>query len=260
MLYLRSGLFSSVFLVATILYAAFCVVFARWLPFRARFAVVVGINRFFLWWARVVCGVRFQIDAKENLPASGSFVILANHQSEWETFFLQVMVGPLCTVLKKELLKIPFFGWALALLKPIAIDRSERAGALKQILKQGKARLKEGIPVLIFPQGTRVRAGQRGRFNKGGAMLACSSGVPVVTIAHNAGEYWPSRSFLKFPGTIRVVIGPVIETEGRSVDEVHQQSKAWLEQRLMEFSGAVVETKEEAVVAEEAAETEKTAH
>ncbi len=237
-LYIRRGLFSCVFVPVTIVHALFSILVGRFLPFRARFRLVCGINYFFLWWARVACGVGYRVEGLEHMPSSGGFVILANHQSEWETFFLQVAVGPLSTVLKQELLKIPFFGWALALLNPIAIDRSERSGALKQILKQGKARLQEGIPVLIFPQGTRVKAGKLGRFNKGGAMLACAAKVPVLTIAHNAGEHWPSGSFLKYPGTIKVVIGPLLETEGRTVDEVHDQSKAWLEERLLEFAAA----------------------
>ncbi|OMH28416.1 1-acyl-sn-glycerol-3-phosphate acyltransferase [Motiliproteus sp. MSK22-1] len=254
-LYLRAMLFSGVFLPVTVLYALLSLLFFSWLPFNLRFLGVTGINHFFLWWGKVVCGVRYEVVGLDNLPKSGGYVILANHQSEWETFFLQVATGPLSTVLKKELLKIPFFGWALALLKPIAIDRSERSGALKQILKQGKERLKSGIPVLIFPQGTRVKAGQLGRFNKGGAMLACSAKVPVVTIAHNAGEFWPSKSFLKYPGVIKVVIGPVIDTQGGSVDEIHQQSKDWLEQQLLEFDGY-----SEHLCQQAESETKKAAH
>ncbi len=237
MLYLRSALFAGIMFIGTILYAVICLVFFSFLPFKQRFPAVVLLNRFLLWAARIVCGVRCEIEGLEHLPKTGGYVVVANHQSEWETFFLQTLISPLSTVLKKELLKIPFFGWALALLRPIAIDRSARSGALKQILKQGKARLKDGVPVLIFPQGTRVKIGEVGRFNKGGAMLACSAKVPVVTIVHNGASCWPSKSFLKYPGTIRLVIGPVIETEGRSVEEVHQQSKAWLEGTLLEISG-----------------------
>jgi 1-acyl-sn-glycerol-3-phosphate acyltransferase len=234
LLYLRSALFRSVIVVATIIYSTLCLLVGPLLPFRQRYCLVTGINRFYLWWARLACGVHYEVEGMENLPKDRPYVILSNHQSDWETFFFQVFVGPLCTVLKKELLRIPFFGWALAMLRPIAIDRNLRSGAMKQILKQGRERLKEQIPVLIFPQGTRVKVGEIGSFNKGGAMLACSAKVPVVTIVHNAGDYWPSKSFLKYPGTIRVVVGPLIETQGRSVQEVHEETSEWLERKIKE--------------------------
>ncbi|MCW8886830.1 MAG: 1-acyl-sn-glycerol-3-phosphate acyltransferase [Motiliproteus sp.] len=244
MIKLRSALFSAISLLATVIYSLICLVFFSFLPFKQRFAAVVTLNRIVLWLARVICGVKCEVEGLENLPTSGSYVVLANHQSEWETFYLQLMISPLCTVLKKELLKIPFFGWGLALLNPIAIDRAERSGAMKQILKQGKARLKEGTPVLIFPQGTRVKVGEIGRFNKGGAMLACSAKVPVVPIVHNGGSHWPSKTYLKNPGTIQVKVGRPIETEGKTVDEVHQLSKGWLEQGMRGL-GQIPETASE---------------
>lgn len=234
---LRSALFYLGFVPFMIVYASISLLVASWLPYRARFAVVVAGNHVHLWWLRLTCGVRWEVVGAEHLVRQRSCVLMANHQSEWETIFLQVFVGPLCTVLKKELLRIPFFGWALRLLQPIAIDRSRRAGAVKQLLQQGKQRLDQGIPVLIFPQGTRVPAGKLGRFNKGGSMLACSAGVPVVRIAHNAGEHWPSGQFLKYPGMIRVEIAPLLETEGLSVDEVQTECEAWFNQRLGVTSG-----------------------
>lgn len=245
MLHIRAALFYLLFIPVTVIHSVLSLLVASWLPFTPRFRFVVASNRFAIFWLRWVCGVRYEVVGRENLPAAGPFVILANHQSEWETLYLQLLVTPLCTVLKRELLKIPFFGWALALLKPIAIDRSKPASAMKEILRQGKARLADGTPVLIFPQGTRVRAGELGKFNKGGAMLACSAGVPVVTIAHNAGEHWPSGKFLKRPGVIRVEIGPLITTDGRKVDEVYQESRTWLESRLV-----VAETSRESVATE----------
>lgn len=136
---------------------------------------------------------------------------------------------------EKELLKIPFFGWALGLLKPIAIDRSQRRGALKQLLTEGKERLEDGIPVIIFPQGTRVPVGKTGKFNKGGAMLALSAGVPLVPMIHDAGFYWPGKSFAKLPGTVQVHVGEPIPVEGRSVDEIHQDMVEWLEQHMQQL-------------------------
>jgi 1-acyl-sn-glycerol-3-phosphate acyltransferase len=175
-----------------------------------------------------------ELKGREHLPKEGAYVVVANHQSEWETLYFQTLIRPQAVVLKRELLRIPLFGWALALLRPIALDRSKRRGALKQLLEQGQQRLDSGIPLLIFPQGTRVPVGQMGKLNKGGAMLAVSRGVPIVPVAHNAGLYWPGNSFVKYPGTVQVSVGPAIQTEGRSVDEVHAEVAGWLEQTMRE--------------------------
>ncbi len=228
MIYIRSAIYQLGFALGLIIGGTFSLLIAPVIPYPQRYNFVTAINYFVLWWAKVTCGVKVEIEGREYLTASRPYVLVANHQSDWETFILQLLVKPSCTILKKELLKIPFFGWGLALIKPIAIDRSQRSAALKQILKQGKARLADGIPVLIFPQGTRVPVGEMGRFNKGAAMLACAAKVPVVTFAHNGGEYWPSKSWLRKPGTIHVKIRPPIATEGRSVDEVQADIVAQL--------------------------------
>lgn len=234
---IRSTLYAAGFYPVTVIYAIPCLLIGPLLPFRARFAVLAGINFFYLFWLRVTCGVKVQIEGRENLPKEGAFVTLSNHQSEWETMFLHVLIRPQVIVLKKELLKIPFFGWALSLLKPIALDRSQRRGALKQLLTQGKARLLQGIPVTIFPQGTRVPVGKLGRFNKGGAMLAASAGVPVVPIVHNAGIFWPGKGFIKKPGTIIVRIGkPMQPPEGNgAVEALHEKSIGWMTQQMVEI-------------------------
>lgn len=220
MIYIRSAIYQVGFAFAILIGGLLSVLLAPLIPYPRRYGLVTAANHVVLWWAKVTCGVRMEVDGIEHLKSDRPFVLVANHQSDWETFVLQVMVKPICTILKKELLSIPVFGWGLSLIKPIAIDRSQPSAALKQILKQGKSRLSDGIPVLIFPQGTRVPVGEMGRFNKGAAMLACSAKVPVVTFAHNGGEFWPSKSWLRKPGTIRVKIRPAIETKGRSVDEV----------------------------------------
>jgi 1-acyl-sn-glycerol-3-phosphate acyltransferase len=234
----RSACYYAGFYPVTIVYALFCLIVGPLLPFRPRFAVLSSINYFYIAWLRICCGVRVDVQGRENLPKEGAYVVVANHQSEWETLYLQLLVRPQVVVLKKELLKIPFFGWALALLKPIALDRSARRGALKQLLEQGTARLKEGLPVLIFPQGTRVPAGELGRMNKGGAMLAARAAVPIVPLVHNAGLYWPGKSFLKFPGTVQVRVGPAIPGDNASVDELHSQSTQWMEHQMREI-GAI---------------------
>lgn len=231
MLKLRATLFAIGFYLVTIIYSIPCLLLGPLLPFRVRFQLFTGINYFYFFWLRLCCGLTYEIKGREHLP-DGAFVALANHQSEWETLFFNMLIRPHTVVLKRELLKIPFFGWALALLKPIALDRSKRREALKQLLQQGRARLDEGIPVLIFPQGTRVKAGELGRFNKGGTMLAVASGVPVVPIVHNAGRYWPGKSFIKQPGCVQLVIGAPIATQGRSTDEVQAEVEAWMLEQM----------------------------
>ncbi|MFW1678809.1 lysophospholipid acyltransferase family protein [Pontibacter sp. JAM-7] len=230
--YVRAACYYLGFYSVTVVYACICLLIAPWLPYRPRFKLITGINYFYIFWLNVCCGVKVSVEGREHLPSQGAYVVVANHQSEWETLFFQTLVRPQCAVLKRELLKIPFFGWVLAMLKPIALDRSKRREALKQLLAQGSDRLAQQIPVLIFPQGTRVPVGKVGRFNKGAAMLAVKNAVPVVPIYHNAGEYWPGKSFVKYPGTVRVVIGEPINPESLSVEAVHQQSVVWLESHL----------------------------
>ena len=225
---IRALIYYAAFYPVTIFWAIICLVFARFLPFKPRFYFITAINHFYIIWLRIACGVKVNVQGRENLPKEGAYVAIANHQSEWETIYFQLLIQPQVVVLKQELLKIPFFGWALALLEPIALDRSQKRGALKVLLEQGKDRLSRGIPLLIFPQGTRLPAGELGKWNKGGAMLAVSNQVPMVAIAHNAGRFWPGKSLLKTPGTIDVVISPPIDTTERTVDDVHTEAVAWL--------------------------------
>lgn len=237
LLYLRSLLYAIGFYPLTLLYAIPCILIGPLLPFRTRFNFFTQINFFCIYWLRICCGLGVELKGRQNLPEKGAYVVVANHQSEWETIYFQTLIRPQSVVLKRELLRIPLFGWALGMLRPIALDRSKRRGALKQLLEQGKARLDSGTPLLIFPQGTRVPVGQMGRLNKGGAMLAVSRGVPIVPVAHNAGLFWPGKSFVKYPGMVQVSVGPAIPTEGRSVDEVHAEVSAWLEQTMREQGG-----------------------
>ena len=225
----RSTLFLVVFGFATLLHSMVCIILLPWLAVPHRFKIAILLNRFVIWWFGFCCGVRYQIEGIENLPQNGVAILVSNHQSEWETFYFQILVSPLCTVLKKELLWVPFFGWALALIKPIAIDRKSRTGALKQILQQGAEKLKQGFWVLIFPEGTRVNPGERRKFSKTGALLAEQTGKPVIPVAHNAGEIWPARGFLKNSGVLHLVIGAPIDPNGRTVNEIYQQSTEWIE-------------------------------
>lgn len=204
-------------------------------PLKQRFIILNIYNNLQLWWLKVTCGVKYKIEGKENLP-QGSFVFAANHQSEWETLALQTLQTPLCTVLKQELLKIPVFGWGLRLIKPIPLDRSKPSQMLRKVLLEGEARLKAGLPVLIFPQGTRVKPGSRKPFSKSAALLACRANVPLVAVAHNAGEIWNPRNWVKNSGVITLRVSPAISTENKKPDEVTQQAQAWVEEQLVEIS------------------------
>ncbi|WP_163577725.1 lysophospholipid acyltransferase family protein [Halomonas faecis] len=232
---IRSGIFYIGYFAAMLVCGLLFLLPSPFLPLKSRYRLLNLYNHFIIAWFRLVCGVRYEIRGRERLPP-GPCVILSNHQSEWETVYLQLIKPPVCTVLKKELLNIPLFGWGLRLLHPIALDRSRPARAMKQVLTQGKQRLEEGLSVLIFPEGTRVDPGARKRYSKSGAVIACRAGVPVVPVAHNAGERWPGRHWVKNPGTLRLVVGEPIATEGRTPEEVLVEVEAWVEARLAEIS------------------------
>ena len=208
---------------------------APFLPFAARYRFVVQRwCRFAVWLTKVMVGVRYTVSGVENIPERPC-VILAKHQSTWETFFLSGYFSPLSQVLKRELLMVPFFGWSLWLMRPIAIDRDNPKVALKQMAKQGKERLEQGAWVLIFPEGTRVPVGEMGKFSRGGAALAVNSGLPVLPIAHNAGHFWPKQGWAKLPGTIRVEIGPLMHAEGegpRAISDLNQRAEQWISARM----------------------------
>lgn len=206
---------------------------APFLTFRARYRFInVYWCRFALWLTRVFLGIRVKIIGEENVPHQPC-VILSNHQSTWETFFLSAYFQPLSQVLKRELLYVPFFGWAMAMLRPIAIDRDNPKAALKQIAAKGDQLLKDGVWVLIFPEGTRVPYGQVGKFSRGGTALAVNAGLPVLPIAHNAGKYWPKEGWAKRAGTIELVIGAPMYAEGngpRAIAALNDRVATWNEQ------------------------------
>ena len=184
----------------------------------------------FLLWH--LCGLRYRIIGAENIPKTPS-IVLSKHQSAWETLAFQEIFPPQVWVLKKELLRIPFFGWGLAMTSPIAIDRSAKKKALEQIVEQGKDRLKQGFWIVVFPEGTRIPPGQRGKYRIGGAWLATHTNVPVVPVAHNAGEFWGRNSFVKHPGTITVSIGQPIDPTGMEAGELNAQVEAWIEAEML---------------------------
>ncbi|WOG28071.1 lysophospholipid acyltransferase family protein [Endozoicomonas sp. 8E] len=186
--------------------------------------------------ARFICGIKYEVHGKENIPDTPC-VMISNHQSTWETFFLQMLFSPQAPVLKKELLKIPFFGWSIRLIKPIAINRDDPRAALNDVAEQGTAALHDGRWVLIFPEGTRNPDGQLGKFSRGGVNLARKAGVNVLPIAHNAATCWPMNSFLKKPGTIQLHIGTVIETTDRTALEINNEAQSWIANTLDNING-----------------------
>lgn len=228
---LRSAAFYLGYALAVILFGLCFLLIVPWLPLRHRIRVVAWFNRFVIVWSRWMCGIRYRVDGLDTIPRQPCIVV-SNHQSAWETYLLALLFYPQATVLKRELLFIPFFGWVLRLLKPIAIDRSKPTQALKQLLQQGEARLGEGFWITIFPEGTRVRPGQVKRFNKGAAMLAVRAGVPIVPVAHNSGRCWPAGRIGKAPGEITVIVGPAMPSEGIKVDQLHNSVEAWIRQQM----------------------------
>ncbi|MDH5409250.1 MAG: 1-acyl-sn-glycerol-3-phosphate acyltransferase [Gammaproteobacteria bacterium] len=184
---------------------------------------------------KYICNIDYTVEGKENIP-EGPAIIMCKHQSTWETMVLQLIFPINCFVAKRELMWIPFFGWALALMKPIFINRRAGQRALDQLVSQGTDRLNEGLWVVIFPEGTRVRPGQKKRYKIGGAILAEKSGYPIVPVAHNAGEYWQKGQFVKKPGTIKVKIGPVIESKGKKAEQLIKDVENWIESSMQEIS------------------------
>ncbi len=187
-----------------------------------------------LFMLRRLCGLDYRVEGLEQLP-DRPCVVLMKHSSAWETI-AQIRIFPRQTwVLKQELLWIPFFGWALKVLRPIGIDRRGGRVAVQQVVSEGRARLQEGLWVVIFPEGTRMPAGQTRRYGLSGALLAAETGVPVVPVAHDAGDYWPRRGWWKRPGTVRLVIGPPIATQGRDPREINEEAQSWIEAKVAEL-------------------------
>jgi len=201
------------------------------LPHARRYAVTRQWARFIVWSLDWACGLRFEVQGADNLPAQPA-IVLAKHQSAWETIAFQQIFPPQCWVLKRELLLIPIFGWALALTWPIPIKRGEAARALRDVVDEGVKRLAAGRWVVVFPEGTRVNPGEHGRYQRGGALLAQKSGAPVVPVAHNAGSFWRRRGLIKRPGTIQVRIGPVIDPAGKTPREINRLAEEWIEGQM----------------------------
>ena len=187
------------------------------------------------WMTKVFCGLTFEVEGMEHINPQQPAIFLSNHQSAWETLALRYILPPHSVVIKRELLLFPIWGWSLLTLKSIVINRKNQRASLRSLLEQGTGYLKEGLSVLIFPEGTRAGAREMLKFNVGGAMLAHKTGYPVIPVAHNAGDYWPRYSFFKYPGVIKVKIGPVIESKGRKAADINAEAESWIAQAIKEM-------------------------
>ena len=231
---LRSALYLLLQIIITPLYALITLACFPLSP-HDRYRVTSSWTFIMLFLLRHLCGIRYQILGAENIPKTPR-IVLSKHQSAWETLAFQKIFPPQVWVLKKELLLIPFFGWGLAMTSPIAIDRKSGKKALEQIVEQGRERLKQGFWIVIFPEGTRIPPGKRGKYRIGGAWLATHTNVPVVPVAHNAGEFWGRNSFIKKPGTITVSIGKPIDPTGMEAGELNEKVETWIENEMLRIS------------------------
>lgn len=230
---LRSAVWWTLGFITVVIYAILAQ-FLIVLPLRWRYRIITTWGRFNIWTLSWICGVRYRVEGRENLPDSAA-IILSNHQSTWETMAYTFLFPPQIWVLKKSLLKLPFFGWGIAVLKPIAIDRSAGSTAMEQVIEQGRERLDSGFWVILFPEGTRVAPGVKKRYKMGGAILAAETGYPVVPIAHNAGYCWPRNGFLMKPGMITVRIGEVILTRDVDAETINRKAQTWIESQMQEM-------------------------
>ena len=224
---LRSAAFAALQLIVTPPWALASLLTFPFPPL-ARYRVISAWSRLMVWAADRICGIRYLVIGAENIPREPC-IVLAKHESAWETLALQAILPPQVWVIKRELLWIPFFGWGLSMLSPIAIDRKAGPRALKQMVEQGRQRLANGFSIVIFPEGTRAVPGTRGVYQLGGAWLAVQTGASVLPVAHNAGTYWPKNALLKRPGVITVSVGPVIQPDGRKPAALMQDIERWIE-------------------------------
>ncbi|MDR4517345.1 MAG: 1-acyl-sn-glycerol-3-phosphate acyltransferase [Nitrosomonas sp.] len=231
---LRSTLYMLLLVIITPPYAIFTLACFP-LSAHARYRVTSTWTRIILFLLHHICGLRYRILGAENIPKTPS-IVLSKHQSAWETLAFQKIFPPQVWVLKKELLRIPFFGWGLAMTSPIAIDRSAGRSALDQVVDQGQDRLKNGFWVVIFPEGTRIPPGKKGRYRIGGAWLATHTNTLVVPVAHNAGEFWARNAFIKKPGVITVSIGKPIDPTGMEANALNEQVENWIETEVARIS------------------------
>lgn len=232
MSYIRSAIFAVIYFCCTVTYGTLSLLLFL-IPARQRHWIIITWTKLIIQVVRVVCGVRYNIQGQEHLDnINKPMVILSKHQSTWETLFLQYACFPAVTVLKQELLNIPFFGWGLRGLQPIAIDRSNPKLALKQVKTGATARIKDGYNILLFPEGTRMKPGERGRYARSGADIAIDAGVDILPVAVDAGYCWPGSSLLLKAGVVNVVFGPPISSQDKNSKKLIGEVEQWIESTM----------------------------
>ena len=229
MIVIRSTIFYLGYLSSGIIASLLACVIGPFLGLENRLKLFSQWPKFANWFLHISCGIKVEVIGKENLPTEPC-VIVSNHQGQWETYSMQYLFHPMCTLLKKELLYIPLWGWAMKMLNPIAINRNKPKEAILQTLEEGSDRLKKGMYVLLFPEGTRVKAGRVGKYARSSFELAKRNDVMVLPICHNSGDCWPAHKFIKKPGKITLIIGEpfYVEDSKQSASDV----KEWVEKKL----------------------------
>lgn len=223
---LRSLLFIAGMAILTFIFGFTCLLTVV-LPYRMRYRFITYWSACNLWWLRITCGLKYQVIGKENIP-DHPCIVMSNHQSTWETMAIGPIFPPLTWVVKRELFFVPVFGWGLALTQPIALNRSAGRKAVDQLVEQGVKKIKKGRWILIFPEGTRTPPGTKRKFKIGGAMLAEKSGAPIIPVAHNSGTFWARKQLTKKSGTIKMIIGQEIITQGKTAEQINQEVSAWI--------------------------------
>ncbi len=229
MIVVRSTIFYLGYLSSGIIASLLACIIGPFLGLENRLKLFSQWPKFANWFLHLSCGIKVEIIGQENLPTEPC-VIVSNHQGQWETYSMQYLFHPMCTLLKKELLYIPLWGWAMKMLNPIAINRSKPKEAILQTLEEGSNRLKNGMYVLLFPEGTRVKAGRVGKYARSSFELAKRNGVMVLPLCHNSGDCWPAHKFIKKPGKIKLIIGEpfYVEDSRQSASDVRK----WVEKKL----------------------------
>ena len=226
----RSALYLAILIAYTPFHWVACAAAAP-LPRLTRWRVVAAWPQLATWLARHLLGIDYEVIGRAHIPREPC-AILSKHQSAWETIAYTSIFPPHVYVIKRELRWIPFLGWGLALMSPIAIDRADRKRAMQRLIELGAERLRQGFSIMVYPEGTRVGVGRRGVYKLGGAVIAVNTGARVLPFAHNAGLVWPRNSFLKYPGKVTVVIGPPIDSAGLTPEQLMRRVEEWIETEM----------------------------
>lgn len=222
----RSLLYLIGMAILTFVFGFICL-FTVLVPYKIRYRIIIYWSACNIWWLKITCNLKCEVAGKENIPEHPC-IVMSNHQSTWETMALGLIFPPLIWVVKKELLYIPIFGWGLALTHPIALDRKAGRKAVDQLVEQGIKKINKGHWILIFPEGTRTPPGTKRKFKIGGALLAEKTGTPIIPVAHNSGNFWARKQLTKKSGTIQMVIGEKITTQGKTAAQINQEVYNWI--------------------------------